>query len=196
MFLISFNLTRKWSADGVGESPPPTPPAVKLLTCLCTARAHLTGRRALPCLRCRPRRAHRVVSPLTPGPHRNRQRCAGPVGDRPSKSRPGPARSVPPKPPSALLEAVLTQRNGPGRVRTVTNRAGTALTGAVRTGRNRSVGQPAAAAAPTNGSAAHWRTRPAQRGGQKRLKWSNSRSCRSIHLMQTDSDKMALSHVA
>ena len=34
------------------------------------------------------------------------------------------------------LEAVLTGRNGPGRARTVANRAGTALTGAVRTGRN------------------------------------------------------------
>ena len=32
------------------------------------------------------------------------------------------------------LEAVLTARNGPGRARTVANRAGTALTGAVRTG--------------------------------------------------------------
>ena len=32
------------------------------------------------------------------------------------------------------LEAVLTGRNGPGRARTVANRAGTALTGAVRTG--------------------------------------------------------------
>ena len=43
-----------------------------------------------------------------------------------------PARSVPSKPPPAALEAVLTGRNGPGRARTVANRAGTALTGAVR----------------------------------------------------------------
>ena len=36
--------------------------------------------------------------------------------------------------PPALLGTVLTRHNGPGRARTVTNRAGTALTGAVRTG--------------------------------------------------------------
>ena len=32
------------------------------------------------------------------------------------------------------LETVLTGRNGPGRARTVANRAGIELTGAVRTG--------------------------------------------------------------
>ena len=55
------------------------------------------------------------------------------------RARPGPFR--PPKIASSALEAVLTGRNGPGRARTVANRAGngrkqagTALTGAVRTG--------------------------------------------------------------
>ena len=70
---------------------------------------------------------------LTPGPHRTRQRCSGPVCDRPSASRPVPSRQ---NRLQRRLEAVLTGRNGPGRARTVTNRAGTALTGAVRTGRD------------------------------------------------------------
>ena len=39
------------------------------------------------------------------------------------------------------MEAVLTGQNGPGRLWTVTNRAGTALTGAVRTGRESTLGQ-------------------------------------------------------
>ena len=45
-----------------------------------------------------------------------------------------PARFVTSKPPQTRLEAVLTRQNGPGRARTVANRAGTALTGAMRTG--------------------------------------------------------------
>ena len=45
-----------------------------------------------------------------------RQRCAGPV---PRPSERVPARSVPSEPPPGRLEAVLTGRNGPGRVRTV-----------------------------------------------------------------------------
>ena len=44
----------------------------------------------------------------------------------------GPFRPL--KPPPAALEAVLTERNVPGRARTVSSRAGTSLTGAVRTG--------------------------------------------------------------
>ena len=52
-----------------------------------------------------------------------------------ARARPGSFRPVKPPPaPPAPLEAVLTGRNGPGRARTVANRAGTALTGAVRTG--------------------------------------------------------------
>ena len=43
--------------------------------------------------------------------------------------------AAPPAGGGAALGAVLTGRNGPGRARTVANRAGTALTGAVRTGR-------------------------------------------------------------
>ena len=67
------------------------------------------------------------------GPHRTRQRCFGPVCDRPSASRPVPSRQ---NRLQAPLEAVLTGRNGLGRVRTIANRAETALTGAVRTGLN------------------------------------------------------------
>ena len=69
---------------------------------------------------------------VTPGTHRTCQRCSGRL--RPSEG--APARSVQSKPPPAALGAVLTGRNGPGRARTVANRAGTALTGAVRTGPN------------------------------------------------------------
>ena len=72
-------------------------------------------------------------SAVPPGPHRTRQRCAGPVCDRPSASRPVLSRQ------SRLqrcLEAVLTGRSGPGRALMVANRAETALTGAVRTGRD------------------------------------------------------------
>ena len=58
---------------------------------------------------------------LESGSHRTRQRCSGPVCDRPSGGR-------------RRLEVVTTGRNGPGRARTVANRAGAALTGAVRTG--------------------------------------------------------------
>ena len=49
------------------------------------------------------------------------------------RARPGPFCPVKTRfqPP---LEAFLTKRNGPGRARTVANRAGTALMGAVRTG--------------------------------------------------------------
>ena len=45
-----------------------------------------------------------------------------------------PARSVSSKRLQRRLAAVLSGQNGPGRTRTVTNRAGTALTGAMRTG--------------------------------------------------------------
>ena len=45
-----------------------------------------------------------------------------------------PARSVRSKPPPTAAGDGLTRRNGPGRARTVSNRAETALTGAVRTG--------------------------------------------------------------
>ena len=68
---------------------------------------------------------------VTSGPHRTRQRCSGPVCDRPSAYRPGPSSQ---NRLQRRLEAVLTGRNGPGRARTVANRVGTALTGAVRTG--------------------------------------------------------------
>ena len=71
---------------------------------------------------------------VEPGPHRTRQRCAGPVCDRPSASRPVPPRR---NRLQRRLEAVLTGRNGPGRARTAAYRAGTALTGAVRTGPHR-----------------------------------------------------------
>ena len=48
------------------------------------------------------------------GPHRTRQRC---FGHRATvRKHPDPFRPV--KPPSAPLEAVLTERNGPGRART------------------------------------------------------------------------------
>ena len=72
--------------------------------------------------------AQGAVNTVTPGPHRS----SGPVCDRPSASRPVPPRQNRPQP---ALRAVLTGQNGPGRARTVANRAGTALTGAVRTGR-------------------------------------------------------------
>ena len=68
-----------------------------------------------------------------PGPHRTRQRCFDPVCDRPSASRPVSSSQNRLQAP-CCLEAVLTGRNRPGRARTVTNRAETALTGAVRTG--------------------------------------------------------------
>ena len=58
-----------------------------------------------------------------PGPRRTRQRCSGPVRDRPSTSRPVPSR-----------QHRRPGRRGPGRARTVANRAQIALTGAVRTG--------------------------------------------------------------
>ena len=48
------------------------------------------------------------------------------------RARPGPFRPV--KTASRRRLEILTGRNGPGRARTVANRAGTALTGAVRTG--------------------------------------------------------------
>ena len=73
----------------------------------------------------------RVVCCMKPDPHRTRQRCSGPVCDRPSASRLVPSRQ---NRLQQRLEVVLTGRNGPRRARTVVNRAGTALTGAVRTG--------------------------------------------------------------
>ena len=70
-------------------------------------------------------------STVMSGPHRTRQRCFGPVCNRPSASWSAPSRQ---NRLQRWLEAVLTGRNGPGHARTVTNRAETALTGAVRTG--------------------------------------------------------------
>ena len=64
------------------------------------------------------------------GSHRTRQRRSGPVCDRLSPSR--PVLSLQNR--LQAREAILTGPNGPGRVRTVANRAGAALTGAVRTG--------------------------------------------------------------
>ena len=70
---------------------------------------------------------------VKPGPHRTHQRCSGPVCDRPSASPPIPSRQ---NHLQRRLEAVLTERNGPGRPQTAANRAEIALTGAVRTGPN------------------------------------------------------------
>ena len=67
---------------------------------------------------------------VKPGSHRTRQRCSGPVCDRPSTSRPVPSRQ---NRLQARLEAAFTGRTGAGRARMVANRAGTALTDAVRT---------------------------------------------------------------
>ena len=68
---------------------------------------------------------HRSGQALKPGAHRIRRRCSGPVCDRPNAFRPVPSRQNRLQP----LEAVLTGRNGPGRARTVANRAGTAPMG-------------------------------------------------------------------
>ena len=68
------------------------------------------------------------------GPHRTRQRCSGPVCDRPSASRSVPSRQNRLQPPG---DGTLTGRHGPGRARTVVNRTGAALTGAERTGLSR-----------------------------------------------------------
>ena len=62
---------------------------------------------------CRPRHRSAIVT-VTPGPHRTRPGACWP----------------------APLQAVLTGLNGPGRVQTVANKAGAALTGAVKTGLN------------------------------------------------------------
>ena len=75
-----------------------------------------------------------VLPGVKPGPHHTRQRCLGPVCERPCASRSVPSRQ---NRLQAPLEAVLTGRNGPGRTRTLANRAETALTGVVRTGLDR-----------------------------------------------------------
>ena len=68
---------------------------------------------------------------LTPGPHRTRQRCSGPVCDRPSASRSVPSRQIRfQAPPGAGFDG--TERAGTRS--DVANSAGTALTVAVRTG--------------------------------------------------------------
>ena len=101
------------------------------------------ARQYLPGVHCRPRGRHdfrelRLTSygSVKPGHHRTRQRCSGPVCDRPSKSRSVPSRQ---NRLQAPLTAVLTGRKGPGRARTAANRAGRALTDAVRTGLQRSL---------------------------------------------------------
>ena len=79
------------------------------------------------------------VRHVNPGPHRTCQRCSGPVCDRPSASRPGPARFVPSKTSPFAPGAPGGSFDGTkraGTARTVANRAGTALTDAVRTGLN------------------------------------------------------------
>ena len=70
---------------------------------------------------------------IKPGPHRTRQRCSGAVCDGPSASRPVPSYQ------NWLQRRWRRPRrcNRPRRARTVTNRAGAALTGALGNGRKR-----------------------------------------------------------
>ena len=72
---------------------------------------------------------HSVDARSSPHPSALFRPCLRPSERIPT--RPGPSSQ---NRLQAPLEEVLTERNGPGRARTVANRAGTALTGAVRTG--------------------------------------------------------------
>ena len=91
---------------------------------------------------------------LTPGPHRTRQRCSGPVSDRPSASRPAPSRQN-------RLQRVWTRSDGRKQGRSSADGCGEERASDVS--RAPDCGAPARTARSTliARSAAIWRPSPA-----------------------------------